>query len=64
MIDDNGAKESYISGSNWVVLSGDDKFFDNGFFEGGGGSVIERLGPTPGFRGWGDDFSNIVSIIK
>jgi hypothetical protein len=47
-----------------VVLASDEKFFDTKFFEGDSDSVIQPLRARPGFQGWTDDFSNIVSIIK
>jgi len=64
MVENDGAKKSYISRSTWAVLSSDDKFFDNKIFDGTDGTSIESLLPKPGFKGWTDDFSNLVSIIR
>ena len=42
----------------------DEKFFDTKFFESDSSSAIKPLLPKPGFQGWTDDFSNIITIIK
>jgi hypothetical protein len=47
-----------------VILSPDEKFFDTKYFAGDESSAITPLTPKPGFHGWTDDFSNIVTIIK
>jgi len=64
VVEDDGAERSYLSESGWAILSADDKFFDSQFFQGNRNSVITPLLPKSGFRGWTDDFSNIVSILK
>jgi hypothetical protein len=64
VVEDNGADQPYYTGTTWVVLSSDEKFFDSKFFEGDSNSVIQPLSAKPRFQGWTDDFSNIVSIIK
>ena len=64
VVEDDGVEEPYYDGTTWVILSPDDRFFDSANFVGNASSVIKPLLPTPGFRAWTDDFSNILSIIK
>ena len=64
VIDDEGFDQPYYTGTTWVVLSADEKFFDTTYFAGDWSSVITPLAPRPGFHGWTDDFSNIITIIK
>ncbi len=64
VIDDDGVEQPYYTGTTWVILSPDEKFFDTTYFQGDGSSIIKPLSPTPGFQGWTDDFSNIITIIK
>ncbi len=56
--------QPYYTGTTWVILSPDDKFFDTKYFAGNETSIITPLLPKPGFRAWTDDFSNIITIIK
>jgi spermidine synthase len=60
-IDDEGDEEPFYSGSTWTLLSHDPKFFDNANFKADG---VSRLKPKPGFRGWTDDFSNLITILR
>jgi hypothetical protein len=64
VIEDDGVDQPYYTGTTWAILSSDDRFFDTKYFEGDGNSGIKPLLPKPGFQGWTDDFSNIISIIK
>jgi len=64
VVEDDGIDQPYYTGTTWAVLSPDEKFFDTTFFAGDSNSVIQTLSPKPGFQGWTDDFSNIISIIK
>lgn len=64
VIEDEGWDQPYYTGTTWVVLSADEKLFETKFFQGDSGSVVTQLMPKPGFPGWTDDFSNIVTIIK
>jgi hypothetical protein len=64
VVEDNGADQPYYTGTTWVVLSADQKLLGSKFFESDSNSLIQPLVPKPGFAGWTDDFSNIVSIIK
>jgi len=64
VIEDDGVDQPYYTGTTWVILSPDEKFFDTTYFQGDGSSIIKPLLPKPGFQGWTDDFSNIITIIK
>ena len=64
VIEDDGVDQPYYTGTTWVILSANEKFFDTTFFQGDGSSIIKPLLPKPGFQGWTDDFSNIITIIK
>jgi len=64
VVEDNGADQPYYTGTTWVVLSADEKLLGTKFFDGDSNSEIQPLWAKPGFQGWTDDFSNIVSIIK
>ena len=64
VIEDEGLDQPYYTGTTWVILSSDEKFFDTKYFAGDESSVITRLAPQPGFHAWTDDFSNIITIIK
>jgi hypothetical protein len=60
-VDDEGDEEPFYSGSTWTLLSPDAKFFDNANFKATG---VVALKPKPGFRGWTDDFSNLITILR
>lgn len=60
-VDDDGDEEPYYSASTWTVLHRDAKFFDHPYFQSAG---THRLKPKPGFRGWTDDFSNLITILR
>jgi hypothetical protein len=64
VVEDDGVEEPFYTGTTWVILSPDDKFFEAKNFESDGSSMILPLVPKPGFRAWTDDFSNILTIIK
>ena len=64
VIEDDGFDQPYYTGTTWVILAANEKFFDTPFFQGDGSSIIKPLLPKPGFQGWTDDFSNIITIIK
>ena len=64
VVEDDGADQPYYTGTTWVVLSADEKLLGTKFFDGDSNSEIQPLWAKPGFQGWTDDFSNIVSIIK
>jgi SAM-dependent methyltransferase len=60
-VDDEGDEEPYYSGSTWTIMNHDPKFFEHANFRADG---IVPLKPKPGFKGWTDDFSNLITIIK
>jgi SAM-dependent methyltransferase len=60
-VDDDGDEEPYYSGSTFTVLNRDPKFFDHPYFKSVG---THPLVPKPGFRGWTDDFSNLITILR
>ncbi len=64
VIEDDGVDQPYYTGTTWAILAANEKFFDTTFFQGDGSSIIKPLLPKPGFQGWTDDFSNIITIIK
>ncbi len=64
VIEDDGVDQPYYTGTTWAILSANEKFFDTSYFQGDGSSIIKPLLPKPGFQGWTDDFSNIITIIK
>jgi hypothetical protein len=64
MVDNDGGEKPYYSASRWAILSSKEKFFDSKFFEDDSNTTIQPLLPKPGFQGWTDDFSNIITIIK
>jgi hypothetical protein len=59
--DDDPTETSYVS-STWMVLSRDQRFFDNRAFQ--DPSVIRPMAAPAGFLPWTDDYSNIVRITK
>jgi hypothetical protein len=46
--------------SSWIVISTDDKFFDNPAFAG----IAQPIAAPPGFRMWTDDYSSIFAALK
>jgi len=64
VIEDEGLDQPYYTGTTWVILSPDEKFFATKYFAGDESSVITPLAPKSGFHAWTDDFSNIITIIK
>ena len=64
VVNNDGGEQPYHSASIWAILSPTEKFFETKSFEGDRNTTIAPLLPKSGFRGWTDDFSNIISIIK
>ena len=60
-VDDDGDEEPFYSASTWTLLSHDPTFFDHANFKSSG---VFALKPKPGFRGWTDDFSNLITILR
>jgi hypothetical protein len=62
VVDDAGEDEYYFSPSTWVLLSRDPAIFDRGELQ--DKFAVTALKRKPGFRGWTDDYSNIVQILQ
>jgi hypothetical protein len=60
-VDDEGDEEPFYSGSTWTLLNRDPKFFDHPYLKSAGTVALK---PKPGFRGWTDDFSNLITILR
>lgn len=61
MIYDDGSADPGLYVSNtWTLFNRDKSFFSHPNFY---GAQTEELEPTPGFRGWTDDYSNILNIL-
>ncbi|MEP7353082.1 MAG: fused MFS/spermidine synthase [Acidobacteriota bacterium] len=61
MIYDEGTSEPFYVANTWVLMSKDPKIFTNAAFS---GTEIYPLEPKPGIRGWTDDYSNIIKILR
>jgi spermidine synthase len=59
-IDDDGESESYYSGSDWVLVSGDRNIYRDVVFV----TVATEAKTRPGLRPWTDDYSNIIQILR
>jgi hypothetical protein len=62
VVDDAGEQEDYYSPSDWILVSRDPALFDHANFQ--DKFAISKLVRKPGFRGWTDDYSNIVQILQ
>jgi hypothetical protein len=62
VVDDAGEQEDYLSPSAWVLLSRDPARFEHANFR--DKFAISKLKRKPGFRGWTDDYSNIIQILQ
>ena len=62
VVDDAGEQEDYYSQSSWILLSRVPALFEHANFQ--DKFAINRLKRTPGFRGWTDDYSNIIQILQ
>ncbi len=60
-VEDEGDEEPFYSGSTWTILNHDPNFFKHQNFKTSGTFPLK---PKPGFRGWTDDFSNLITILK
>jgi SAM-dependent methyltransferase len=61
IVSDEGEAEDYYTGSTWVLQSPDKRIFENILFRDG---FTDPLKTKPNFRGWTDDYSNIIQILK
>ena len=62
IVDDAGEQEDYYSPSNWILVSRTPALFEHANFQ--DKFAISKLMRKPGFRGWTDDYSNIVQILQ
>ncbi|HEV2199803.1 MAG TPA: fused MFS/spermidine synthase [Bryobacteraceae bacterium] len=60
-VEDDGEEQPYYSGSTWTVLNRDAKFFEHPSFKSAGTYALKT---KPGFHGWTDDFSNLITILR
>ena len=61
MIYDDGSSEPYYVSNTWTLFNRDKNFFNHPNFQ---GTETTELLPAPGFRGWTDDYSNILNILN
>jgi SAM-dependent methyltransferase len=62
VVDDAGEEQDYYSPSSWILLSRAPAMFEHPNFH--DKFAITKLKRKPGFRGWTDDYSNIVQILQ
>lgn len=60
MIYDEGTSEPFYVANTWVLLNRDANFFTHPNF---GDTEVYPLTPKPGFRGWTDDYTNILESL-
>src|SRR5580704_5999980 len=58
---DEGDDATYLSTSNWVLVTSDTTIFLDNIFD---DSMITPSKPRKGFRAWTDDYSNVFQILK
>jgi SAM-dependent methyltransferase len=61
MIYDEGTSEPYYVSNTWTLFNRDKNFFSHSNFY---GPETTELIPDKGFRGWTDDYSNILNILN
>lgn len=61
MIYDEGLAEPYYVSNTWTLFDRDKSFFNHPNFY---GAETTELTPTKGFRGWTDNYSNILNILN
>ncbi len=61
MIYDEGNSQPYYVSNTWTLFNRDKSFFNHPNFY---GPETTELLPDPGFRGWTDDYSNILKILN
>jgi hypothetical protein len=62
VVDDAGEEEDYYSPSTWTLLSRVPSVFEKENLK--NKFAITKLKRKPRFRGWTDDYSNIVQILQ
>jgi SAM-dependent methyltransferase len=60
MIYDEGTSEPFYVANTWVLLNRDASFFNHANFS---DTQIYPLSPKSGFRGWTDDYTNIIQSL-
>ena len=61
MIYDEGYSETYYVSNTWVLLTKAPAIFSHPNFQDAQISVLQA---RQGFRGWTDDYSNIIQILR
>jgi SAM-dependent methyltransferase len=62
IVDDAGEEEDYYSPSAWILLTRVPSLFEQANFQ--DKFAVSKLKRKPGFRGWTDDYSNIIQILQ
>jgi hypothetical protein len=62
VVDDVAEDENYYSPSTWALLTRSPTLFTDADF--GDHFAVSKLRRKPGFRGWTDDYSNIIQILQ
>lgn len=62
VVDDAGEEQDYYSASAWILLSRDPATFEHRNLQ--DKFAVTKLKRKPGFRGWTDDYSNIIQILQ
>jgi SAM-dependent methyltransferase len=63
VVEDDGGGQYYYSASTWILLSRDPALFQHPNFQ-DAWSEVDVLERRPRFRGWTDDYSNIIQILQ
>jgi len=58
---DEGTSETFYVSNTWILLSKSPAIFGHPNFQ---DANTYALAPKPGFRGWTDDYSNIIQILR
>jgi hypothetical protein len=58
---DEGNSEAYYVSNTWILLSKSPAIFGHSNFQ---DANTYALQPRKGFRGWTDDYSNIIQILR
>jgi SAM-dependent methyltransferase len=62
VVDDAGEEQDYYSPSSWILVTRSPSLFAQADFQ--DKFAVSSLKRKPGFRGWTDDYSNIVQILQ
>jgi hypothetical protein len=61
IVQDDGHDGDYVTPSTWVLVTGDSAWFQAPSFA---GAVMSPAVAPPGFRGWTDDYSNVLQVFR